>query len=122
MFIILKILIAIILPSHALEMTRKELCDNQELLKSEVSKVQFKIQGGTPHPILLRTIIKTAEDFNISGPFIFHFTDFVGPKKVWSLKLSSAHHIYFSKNAPDLLLGIELEKIEKEVCQPNWTG
>ena len=39
-----------------------------------------------------------------------------------SLKLSDGNHIYFSKNAPDLLLGIELEKIEKEVCQTEWTG
>jgi Putative zinc-binding metallo-peptidase len=122
MFILLWSLIINLCSSFALEMTRKEFCDSQALSKNEFSKSILKIEGRTPHPALLQTVIRLIEDFNIPGPFIFHFTDYVGPKKVWSLKLSTAHHIYFSKNAPDLLLGIELEKIEQEVCAPGSRG
>jgi hypothetical protein len=115
-------LILIVSKVHALEMTKREFCETLELSRVDNTRVIYKVLGKSPHPAFIRTILKLIDDFQLPGPFIFHFTDHVGPKKVWSLKLSDGNHIYFSKNAPDLLLGIELEKIEKEVCQTEWTG
>lgn len=108
--------------AHALEMTKREFCTTVELSKNPANRIEFKTVGKPPHPALINTVLKVIDEFNLPGPFIFHFTDHQGPKKVWSLKLSDGNHIYFSKNAPDLLLGIELEKIENEVCRTEWTG
>lgn len=103
-------------------MSKRDFCLSQEGADEVRVKNRFTIEGKAPHPVLISTVSKLMEEFQIQGPLIFHFTDYVGPRKVWSLSLSSGKHIYFSKNAIDLLLGIELQKVADEVCRPEFSG
>ena len=107
---------------HALEMSKGDFCLSQAQSPNDKSISKFKIEGNVPHPALVSTVSKLVDEFEIQGPLVFHFTDYQGPRKVWSLSLSSGKHIYFARNAIDLLLGLELEKIADEVCRPEWTG
>lgn len=95
---------------------------SQESAEDIKVKNRFTVEGRVPHPVLIATVLRLMEEFQIPGPLIFHFTDYVGPRKVWSLTLSSGKHVYFSKNAVDLLLGIELQKVAEEVCRPDFKG
>jgi len=81
MFKYLIFLILIVSKAQALEMTRREFCESLELSRTENSKVVHKVLGKTPHPAFIRTILKLIDDFQLPGPFIFHFTEHVGPKK-----------------------------------------
>lgn len=118
------VLVIFLMVSHvqALEMSKRDFCLSQAEAQNYQSPQKFKVVGAVSHPALITTVAKLVDEFEIAGPLIFHFTDYVGPKKVWSLPLSDGKHIYFAKNAVDLLLGIELQKIADEVCRPEWTG
>lgn len=116
------LLLVITVDAYALHMSKSDFCLSQEVAEEVKVKNRFTVEGKAPHPVLISTVSRLMEEFNIPGPLIFHFTDYVGPRKVWSLKLSSGHHVYFSRNAIDLLLGIELQKVAEEVCRPEFTG
>lgn len=105
--------------AHALEMSKADFCLSQQ---DYISQQEFKVEGTPPPRVLISTVKRLMDEFSIKSPLVFHFTDHEGPRKVWSLQLSTAKHIYFAKNALDLLLGLELEKIAQEVCRPEWTG
>lgn len=105
--------------AHALQMSKSDFCLGQTEFQS---RQNFTVEGKPPPAVLLSSVSRLMEEFNIQGPLVFHFTEHEGPKKVWSLQLSKIKHVYFAKNAVDLLLGLELEKISQEVCRPEWTG
>ena len=108
--------------AYALHMSKRDFCMSQVESQNILIKKNFTIEGNPPHPVLISTVLRLIDEFQIPGPLVFHFTDYVGPRKVWAMKLSTGKHVYFSKNAVDLILGIELEKIADEVCRPEWTG
>jgi hypothetical protein len=121
----MKILIVLIFFTrfaHSLVINRHDFCADQAFLKNLQSTKSFRVEGKPPHPALISTVAQLIEEYKIPGPLVLHFTDLVGPKKVWSLPLSREKHIYFAKNSVDLLLGIELEKVADEVCRPDWHG
>lgn len=119
---ILVLLLLFITEAYALHFSKKEFCATQADADVILGKKRFTVEGNKPNPILLATVARLMDEFHIPGPLIFHFTDTQGPRKVWSLDLSSGKHIYFAKNAVDLLLGIELKKIADEVCRPGFAG
>lgn len=121
-FYLLPLLLLIASSVSALEMSKSDFCLTESEAQYFPLPKGVTINGKPHHPALVATVGKLMKEFEIKGPMILHFTDYVGPKKVWSMKLSDGKHIYFAKNAVDLLLGAELTKIASEVCRPEWTG
>jgi hypothetical protein len=108
--------------AYSLVINRDVFCADQTFVNNlQVSK-SFRVEGAPPHPALVSTVAQLMDEYKVPGPLVLHFTDAVGPRKVWSLALSKEKHIYFAKNAVDLLLGIELEKVANEVCRKDWRG
>ena len=112
----------LVLSAHAFEMTKDVFCLDQKIVQLKQTEQNFRVEGLVPNQALLGAVSRLIEEFHVQGPLVLHFTNEVGPRKVWSLALYKEKHIYFAKNAVDLLLGLELEKIATEVCRPEWTG
>ncbi|MFY7927746.1 MAG: hypothetical protein ACOVS5_02640, partial [Oligoflexus sp.] len=108
--------------SEAITIGRSAFCTSAEASRTYRSKMNFRVEGTPPHPSLLSTVSYLIDQYQIPGPLVLHFTQEVGPRKVWSTESAGERHLYFAKNAVDLLLGVEIEKVAKEVCAPGWSG
>ena len=108
--------------SEAITIGRTTFCSSAETSRNYRSKTNFRVEGLTPHPSLISTVSYLIDQYQVPGPLVLHFTNEVGPRKVWSSETNGEKHLYFAKNAVDLLLGIEIEKVAKEVCAPGWSG
>lgn len=106
------------LPVQAFTISKQSFCQT-----ANVPDPAFKHRiVGSPSSQVLSLVSSTIRDFHITTPMVLHFTDEEGPRKVWGQFENNEKHIYFAKNAVDLLLGIEIRKVADEVCAPGWTG
>lgn len=113
--------------SSGFTISKDEFClqnenESNSSLSQYFNKKEIKLSGKIPPKELLTLLKGLVEQFHIAGPIDFVFTKEIGPRKVWRGLNETQKTVYFSQNAIELLLQVEIKKIIHEVCNPQWEG
>ncbi|MBY0516349.1 MAG: putative zinc-binding metallopeptidase [Bacteriovoracaceae bacterium] len=105
----------------AVEITRKDFCleyaagTGPQAVRTELLTRNIKIEDEI-NPHLLGVLAGIFREYQFYGPLKIKLADSEGPKKAWVTGVGKDKTLWLAKNASDLVLGVEIEKVVNKVC------
>jgi hypothetical protein len=120
--ILFYLLLGFMAQAWGLEISHKDFClqyatgVGEKAVRTELLTRRIKVDEGV-NPHLLGVLVGIFREYQFYGPLKIKLDDSAGPRKAWVTGTGDERTLWLARNAADLILGAEIEKITTQVCQ-----
>jgi hypothetical protein len=124
--ILYSLFLGLIAQAWGLEISHKDFClqyatgVGEKAVRTELLTRRIKVEEGV-NPHLLGVLVGIFREYQFYGPLKIKLDASAGPKKAWVTGSADERTLWLARNAADLILGAEIEKITTQVCQGDPT-